>query len=119
MTGCSRKFGSDRVRRNVFDDDWLRFVLYKLVSGCSESKRLLDNKVAFVTFNYDLSVERRLFDGLTNTRFFEPPDVAEFFRQQRFLHIHGSIHEQIAGSTPRSMDCFKCSETTRCWPISR
>ena len=45
-------------------DDWYRFVVYKLVYGCDKSADLLDNKVRFITFNYDTSLEYHLFQSL-------------------------------------------------------
>ncbi|MEP6831185.1 MAG: hypothetical protein ABI963_12655 [Rhizomicrobium sp.] len=82
-------------RHTSFGDDWLRFVLYKLTSGCQKSQDLMRNDVRFVTFNYDTSLERRLFDGLSNISRFEFSDVEKFLSRDRVLHIYGGIREEI------------------------
>jgi hypothetical protein len=48
-----------------YKDNWYRFVLHKLVTGCSNAESLLGNKVTFITFNYDVSLEFQLFRGLS------------------------------------------------------
>lgn len=75
-----------------FKDDWYRFILYKIVSGCQTSDDLHKNKVQFVTFNYDVSLEQALFSGLKNIEMFEEKDILEFLKTEgRFVHMYGSI----------------------------
>jgi hypothetical protein len=42
------------------NNDWLRFIIHQLAIYCEKSKDLLSNTVNFVTFNYDVSLERTL-----------------------------------------------------------
>ncbi|MBV9993195.1 MAG: hypothetical protein JOZ72_18120 [Alphaproteobacteria bacterium] len=79
----------------AFEDDWLRFVLYKLTSRCEESADLLRNEVTFVTFNYDTSLEQRLIDGLRSVSLFQKADIDEFLRGDRVLHVYGKVRSTI------------------------
>jgi hypothetical protein len=84
-----------RMELSAFNDDWLRFVLYKLTVRCDPSSGLAANQARFVTFNYDTSVERRLFSGLSNISHFRPDDIKAFMTERRFLHVYGAIREKV------------------------
>ncbi len=79
----------------AFNDDWLRFVLFKLTSGCDVSKDLHRNKVHFVTFNYDVSLERRLCDGLSAIKLFKQTDIDKFFADRRVHHVYGKLRDEM------------------------
>jgi hypothetical protein len=76
-----------------FKDNWYRFLIHKLAVGCSKGSELLEkNDVTFVTFNYDVSLEYRLFRGLSAISFFEDDDaIAKFLEGERVLHMYGKI----------------------------
>jgi hypothetical protein len=76
-----------------YKDAWYRFVLHKLVTGCKKSSDLLLNRVQFVTFNYDVSLEHHLFAGLNHISLFEDEHIREFFSNDRVRHIYGRIRE--------------------------
>jgi hypothetical protein len=106
-----RRAGQGLVSRNVqmdfgaFKDDWLRFVLYKLTARCAIPSTLSSNNVKFVTFNYDTSLERRLFLGLSNISHFKPPDISAFMEGDRFFHVYGALRERVdKDSKPTSPD---------------
>lgn len=86
-------------------DDWHRFILHELTLIQDESKpeTLLDNQVTFITFNYDLSLERVLYNGLSHNDLFMP-DLAKKFIESpnRFLHIYGSLSEPSYNREPLS-----------------
>jgi hypothetical protein len=58
-------------RSPLTQNNWCRFIVHKLVYGCLDGAALLSNKVNFVTFNYDLSLEHRLRRGLSSLRQFD------------------------------------------------
>ena len=81
----------DVVCKN-YKDDWLRFVIEKLVYGCGKPEDLLKNKVSFVTFNYDVSLENRLYKALSAIEFFPSSVVEEFlYREDLVIHMYGKI----------------------------
>jgi hypothetical protein len=78
-------------------DDWCRFLLYKLVTDIDDdtSHYLHEkNNVTFVTFNYDLSLERALYSGLTAMNFLNRENIKKFFEDNRFIHVYGQIKEK-------------------------
>lgn len=91
-----------QVDIRAFNDDWLRFVLYKLTSHCSASCDLANNRVRFVTFNYDLSLEMRLHAGLSNISLFDARDIDNFLSGDRILHVYGKLWEKL--DHPRSSE---------------
>ena len=73
------------------DEDWLRFVRHQLTVGCEEPKDLLDNRVTFITFNYDVSLERSLRSGLSAYEYFEEAHIDAFFDEERIIHVYGRV----------------------------
>jgi hypothetical protein len=51
------------------------------------------NNVTFVTFNYDVSLERRLFEIFNTTQFLKGDHVFNSFVEDRILHIYGKVRE--------------------------
>ncbi len=79
-------------------DNWCRFVIHQLAIGCKKSSDLLENDVTFVTFNYDISLELMLRQGLQHIQLFEKGDVEKFFTPSRVLHVYGAIRSNIVPS---------------------
>lgn len=97
---CEATSENRASHNQVVDANWCRFVIHKLVTGCADGPALLQNKVTFVTFNYDNSLENQLWRGLTHLQQFE--DVAEeFLGEDRILHVYGHIREQLEGQLPK------------------
>jgi hypothetical protein len=96
---CEASWLRVRVNQNSRDitkpDDWYRFIIHKLVYGCGKSSELLDNIVHFITFNYDTSLEYHLFRALTAIDLLQRADVEKFFRDDRIIHVYGSVHPEI------------------------
>jgi hypothetical protein len=62
---------------------------------------LLNNKVTFVTFNYDVSLEFQLFQGLSAiAQFAGGNTVRRFFEGSRFIHIYGKVREDATAPPP-------------------
>jgi hypothetical protein len=79
-----------------FKDNWCRFVIHQMVINCKQSSDLLSNKVTFVTFNYDVSLELTIKRALQHIEMFEDNDVQKFFGPDRVLHIYGEIRPVTA-----------------------
>jgi hypothetical protein len=99
---CEAKHGHGRWNRNRgpqysenYRDNWYRYLLSKLMSECPTANALRENRITFVTFNYDVSLELQIYDGLTATSFFnnEPKCIDNFFGDGRFLHVYGSVRD--------------------------
>jgi hypothetical protein len=74
-------------------DDWCRFIIHQLAIHCQTSGDLLRNKVSFVTFNYDVSLEVTLKTGLQHIQMFDEPDVEKFLDGSRIVHIYGKVRD--------------------------
>ncbi len=88
----------DRDRAPTLDvskykDNWYRFIIHKLITNCTKSGDLLKNKVHFVTFNYDVSLEDALSQGLSSIEQFKASDVKSFMKGNRIMHIYGKVRE--------------------------
>jgi hypothetical protein len=104
----SIRYGGNENRREIgqkdhgyaaphrVNDNWYRFLLHKLTSGCSDGESLLSNNVTFVTFNYDVSLEIELYRGLGHLARFS--DYAERFitENDRILHVYGRLRKDPA-----------------------
>ena len=87
--------------QETYKDNWYRFLIHKLVTGCQDADSLLNNKVTFVTFNYDVSLEYQLFLGLSALDQFSTNDlVKSFFSDDRFIHIYGKVREKAIAAPP-------------------
>ena len=84
-----------RLDITKYHDDWCRFVIHKLVYGCNNSHDLLNNEVNFVTFNYDASLEYKLFSALSSIDLLQSQDVLKFLAEGRIVHVYGSVHASI------------------------
>lgn len=90
----------DYIRKMKINDNWYRFIIHKLVTGCRNAESLLENKVTFVTFNYDVSLERELFRGLRSLAQFDKNNTVRDFFKGRFIHIYGKIREDSLAAPP-------------------
>ena len=75
------------------NDDWLRFIIHQLAIHCEKSKDLLSNHINFITFNYDVSLERTLRNGLRFIKLFEVNDVNTFLSGSRIIHVYGRVRD--------------------------
>ncbi len=80
------------------NDDWYRFIIHQLAIHCRDSSDLLLNKVSFVTFNYDVSLENSLRSGLSHIQMFEADDVEQFLGGSRIIHVYGRIRDDVANA---------------------
>ncbi|HEY8007757.1 MAG TPA: hypothetical protein VIE66_13400 [Methylocella sp.] len=83
----------ERVDIAKYHDDWYRFIVHKLVYGCTDSAGLLKNKVRFITFNYDSSLEYNLSQALRAIDLLNDADVEKFLIADRIVHVYGSVHQ--------------------------
>ncbi|MFA5041448.1 MAG: hypothetical protein WC464_07435 [Bdellovibrionales bacterium] len=108
-----------KLNVSLFNDDWGKFILYKIVGDCEKPDQLLENDVTFVTFNYDTSLEQKLRDGLLAIDLFNmnPETIDEFIKSNhhikdsdnkyidRFIHLYGKVDDSPNGqySSTRSI----------------
>jgi hypothetical protein len=76
-----------------FKDNWCRFVVHQLAIRCKISSDIFENHVRFITFNYDLSLERSLSCGLNHIELFQRTDIEDFLANNRIVHVYGKVRE--------------------------
>lgn len=93
---CSNPAIVDFVERGYFQgEDWYSYLFSRLNSGLTKPDVLpdfSDDKISFITFNYDRSLEQFLYESLTDS-FAEVPEteVVKCLKQLKILHIYGQV----------------------------
>ena len=90
-----------KITLSRYEDNWYRFLVHKLTTNCWDSHSLISNNVHFLTFNYDVSLEARLYKALSAISKFEQNDVKNFLKaRDRFIHIYGRIRSDPFADPP-------------------
>jgi hypothetical protein len=76
-------------------DDWYFYLYNRLIAGLADKNALPDfskGNLAFITFNYDRSLEQFLYESLINS-FTEVPesDISKCLQKLKILHVYGQI----------------------------
>ena len=90
-------------KRSLLRDGWIRHLVHKLTVGCEVSSDLLKNRVRFITFNYDTSLENRLRGALSQYDFFTAADVETFLNNDRVKHIYGALEFGYVTLPPKNV----------------
>lgn len=82
----------EEIKRPEYD--WYSYIFDRLTNTFLDEKNyaISDNKVSFITFNYDRSFEQFLFESLLNS--FEDlkgPKAAEEINKIHIIHIYGKV----------------------------
>ncbi len=87
------------------NDDWCRFLIYKLVRNCKDINDLTNQKekLKIITFNYDISFELRLIESLLSIDIFDIIDdddektqktkIMSDFIGEIVIHVYGKIRD--------------------------
>ncbi len=71
------------------DDNWYRHLFHQM--RASSLKEFAKNRVTFVTFNYDRSLEHFLYTAAANLWGAQPQEVAEVICGFPIFHVHGRL----------------------------
>jgi len=78
----------------------------------NDPEKFKENKVAFITFNYDRSLEYYLFKSLKHSHRLKEEKAAEITKSIPIIHVHGKLGElQYFSSEPIPYDSFKDNDT--------
>lgn len=84
----------NEVDYSEYEDEWIRFVVHRLLNGCKSSSDFAQNNIHFVTFNYDVSLEFHIVKALKDTQMLDDIDVTKFVTD-RVVHVYGSVHASL------------------------
>ena len=93
------RYNPNVPQSSVNCNDWLRFVMHRMVYGSKQSNDLLKNNVHFITFNYDRSLESELSSKLRALDIVEEKDINGFLNRDRIFHMYGSINSSTVDDT--------------------
>jgi len=77
-----------REHEERLTSDWYQYLLNCMICPFEHFK---DNRVSFITFNYDRSLEQYLFTVLCNRYPLKPEDIAATLNHFDFVHVHGQL----------------------------
>lgn len=83
---------------------------YKYLFGIMNSsfERFHENKISFITFNYDRSLEQFLFLALKNSYGKSDIEVAEKLKSLNIVHVHGQLGDlPLLGANTRNYDTVR------------
>ena len=93
------KFFKD-LDSNKLEENWVALIASKMADNCINPEDIKQNKINFITFNYDLSLERLLYGILTSRTRFKSIDFKYLFSEKRFLHVYGAISDDPLSPMP-------------------
>jgi hypothetical protein len=80
-----------RVEGRQGNGGWYQMLWNELLAGLSDQKDLSRNRVRFITFNYDRSLEQYLHDAISSTFGIEPGQAQEELAKLPIQHVYGSL----------------------------
>jgi hypothetical protein len=73
-------------------DNWYKLLFDKMYEGNNTYERFFDNKINFVTFNYDRSLEQYLLREVCDAFRVSEDDARDRLRERfEVIHVHGSL----------------------------
>lgn len=109
----SLKFKCESDKRSAIEyfqeeDDWYRFLLDKIIRDCHHIDDLCSkNRINIITFNYDISLEARLYESLSRIKMFENQyERIKEFIESIIFHVYGSLRDDFT-SLNEEEDIFK------------
>lgn len=89
---CQRE-NPDVLRQIPNDDDWYSLLWEALTRDASTVRDVRSNRVQFVTFNYDRSLEHFLFESTKYTYGVSDEDALTTVKSLGILHVYGVLGE--------------------------
>ena len=86
----------DRNKTKVFNSsDWYGYIWRKLTSHWNIAD-FTKNQVSFITFNYDRSLEKFLYNTLKHTYGRTEQETMQAFYSIPIIHVHGSLGDAVS-----------------------
>lgn len=76
---------------NLSGDHWCRYLFNNLVDSVTDWRKLRENELSIITFNYDRSLDHYLFKGLKHTFSLSPQDTLWAFETIPIVHVYGKL----------------------------
>lgn len=73
------------------EDHWYQILWNELIVGATTANDLLRNKISFVTFNYDRSLEYFIYLSIKNTFDTTDEEALRVLNEFKILHVYGEL----------------------------
>lgn len=93
---------SIKIFDDEFDDDWLSYLFYQMLGGARTVDEFVSNKICFVTFNYDRTLERWLLTKIKNSFGIEENRASEVLKRFPIKHVYGRLRSPISGDDKKN-----------------
>lgn len=80
------------------EDDWLRYVFRRLITGARRPEDLAANRLTIVTFNFDRVIEYRWMEALRLMFDIGGSELEAAHATLRVVHVHGAILDDLTPS---------------------
>jgi hypothetical protein len=87
----SQAEADSNVTARHHDGHWMEYLYSHMSSNVKKVDDFVKNKISFITFNYDRSLERYLQASLTNGYGISPERALAIVNELNIFHIHGKI----------------------------
>ncbi len=84
------------IKNNLINNDlWLEYLVkQRMIEGVHSPDRFIENKISFVTFNYDRYLERRIYSYIKNSWVhLEENQALHLLNKIPIIHVYGSLGE--------------------------
>lgn len=111
------------------DDHWYRYLWAHMHAGATDARSLTNNKVRFITFNYDRTLEYFLFQAIANLYGVDDQAAMQVLKSLEIEHVYGRAGGLNFGNSgepgrdfvrvERSADLLEAASTLRTIPELR
>lgn len=78
---------------NLTRSHWCQLLWNEMLAGATTPEELLQNKIKFITFNYDRSLEQYLFGAIQNVFGLSTDETFSYLSRVSIRHVYGSLGE--------------------------
>jgi hypothetical protein len=77
--------------KDAHDGDWYRYLWNRMLADVDNEARVRNNRIKFLTFNYDRTLEFFLYKSFKNTFNASPIEAQRFVDSIPIAHLYGSV----------------------------
>jgi len=91
---------NEDISEGIRDSDWYSILYHRMTENITDMKDIevfKRNKIKFITFNYDRSLEYYLSESLTHSFGLDHRSVTELMDSLTIIHVYGSLGELWSG----------------------
>jgi hypothetical protein len=87
-----KKENINMCKRDTIQDHWYRNLIDDICSGCDEPRDILNNKLTIITYNYDISLDYYIYQGISESSRFREVSK-QFINGLTIKHVYGKLYD--------------------------